>query len=505
MVLHSLLDHWAARQPDQPAIINATRHTQLTWAQLRDGSLILAAALRRLGFRQGDFLATSLPFTNEHIQLEYACFRLGVIHVPLDLRLQPEEVERCLKAIGAREHIRSNEWIEALLRGALEPVDEPVLDTGGAQVIFTTGSTGSPKPALLSHAGIALQNHCLGRAFEFDNTQRILVNLPPSHVGGQAELLLTCLYYGGTAVVLEVFDPVKSLEAIERYQVTLVGQIPAMFHMEWRTAGYDQRNFSSLRSLLYGGQSVPRPFLDRMLTMGPRIATGLGLTEASGFCTYTPLTGDAGLIDRAIGLAAREYPMAIREPMHSDGTAGAELPSGTVGHVCFRGPQNFLGYVNNPAATAQAISGDGWLYTGDMGSVDAEGLHFCGRAKFMLKPAGYQVFPGDVENHISRLAEKVAGVGVVGQPHQIWTEGIIAFVEKRPGAELSATELRRHARSLTSYMRPLHYVILDPGSLPLNRTAKVDTIRLQEWAKDEVQRLRDRGRWDGEESDDEAS
>jgi acyl-CoA synthetase (AMP-forming)/AMP-acid ligase II len=274
--------------------------------------------------------------------------------------------------------------------------------------------------------------------------------------------------------------------------------------MVWRTAGYEQRNLRSLRSILYGGQSAPRSFLERMLTMGPRIATGLGLTEASGFCTYTPLTADAALIDRSIGHAAPEFPMTIREPMYGDGRSGDELPAGKVGHVCFRGPQTFLGYVNNPEATAQAISSDGWLYTGDMGSVDAEGLHFSGRAKFMLKPAGYQVFPGDVENHIWRLGEKVGGVGVVGQPHQIWTEGIIAFVEKRPGAELSEVELRRHARSLTSYMRPLHYVILEPGSLPLNRTAKVDAIMLQEWARDEVRKLRERGRWDKEESTDEA-
>lgn len=503
MLLHAALDHWAALQPGRPAIINATRHTELSWAQLRDGSLTLAAALRRQGFRKGDYLATSLPFSNQHILLEYACFRLGVIHVPLDLRLQAEEVERCLKAIAAREHVKSNEWIDALLAGAPEPCDAVVDETDGAQVIFTTGSTGSPKPALLSHGGIACQNVCLGRAFEFGPTQRVLVNLPPSHVGGQAELLLTSLYTGGTAVVLEIFDPGKSLDAIERYGVTLLGQIPAMFHMEWRTAGYGERNLSSLRAAVYGGQGVPRPFLDRMLTMAPKIGTGLGLTETSGFCTYTELTGDAGHIDNSIGAAAPEYPMSIREPMHGDGRAGEEVAAGAIGHICFRGPQTFLGYVNNPEATEKTISRDGWLYTGDMGSLQEDGLHFSGRAKFVIKPAGYSVFPGDVENHISRLADKVGGVGVVGHPHQLWMEGVIAFVEKRPGAELTEVELRRHARGLTSYMRPLHYVILEPGSLPLNRTAKVDAMRLQEWAKDEVRKLRERGRWDKEEPSDE--
>jgi acyl-CoA synthetase (AMP-forming)/AMP-acid ligase II len=233
-----------------------------------------------------------------------------------------------------------------------------------------------------------------------------------------------------------------------------------------------------------------------MLKMAPQIATGLGLTETSGFCTYTALTNDAGALARGIGWAMPAYPMSIRQPIESDGAAGAEVSGGEIGHVCFSGPQTFLGYVNDPEATAATLSKDGWLYTGDMGRVDECGLHFSGRAKWVLKPSGYQVFPGDVETHFSSLAGKVANIGVVGHPHRIWSEGIMAFVEKRPGADLTEAELRKHARSLTAYMRPLHYVILDPGAMPLNRTAKVDVIRLQELAKEEVDRLRERGRWD---------
>jgi acyl-CoA synthetase (AMP-forming)/AMP-acid ligase II len=153
--------------------------------------------------------------------------------------------------------------------------------------------------------------------------------------------------------------------------------------------------------------------------------------------------------------------------------------------------------VNDAAATAATLSRDGWLYTGDMGSVDQDGLHFCGRAKWVLKPAGHQVFPGDVEQHFSTLVDQVASVGVVGHEHRMWSEGIVAFVEKAPGADLTEAELRKHARSLASYMRPLHYVILEPGNMPMNRTAKVDVTRLQQLARDEVAKLRERGRWDG--------
>lgn len=536
-LIHNALDSWAERDPDGICVINASRGTTLTWAELRRRSLAVAGELTRMGFRKGDFLACSLPLSTEHILLECACFRLGVIHAPLDLRLQPAELLRCLSLIRARgyafpgktsvadfsalgeavrqrcgfvEHliqfsppeecIGGATSFDRLLAQASDGADiaaDTVEETDGAQVIFTTGSTGSPKPALLSHRGITCQNLCLGTAFGFGPGQRVLCNLPASHVGGQAELLLTSLFNGGTAVTLEIFDPGRSLDAVEQHGVTLTGQIPAMFQMEWRTGGYQNRNLSSLRAAVYGGQAVPRAFLDSMLQMAPTVGTGLGLTEASGFCTYTDLTTDADAVGRSLGWAMPVYPLSIRQAMDGDGAAGGEVSRGSVGHICFRGPQNFLGYVNDPESTAGSLSRDGWLYTGDMGFMDDDGLHFSGRAKWVLKPAGYQVFPGDVENHLSLLKDQVASVGVVGHEHRIWSEGIIAFVEGLPGAELREADLKKHARSLTSYMRPLHYVILEPGAMPLNRTAKVDVVKLQEMARAEVARLRDRGRWDG--------
>ena len=519
-LIHASLDYWAERKPKSPAVANATRDTALDWATLRELSLAVAAELLRRGFRKGDFFATSLPLLNEHIVLEYACFRIGVIHVPLDLRLSAVELERSLSLVKPRGYatalkLESNPGVEqvfdaaglgelfrAALAGGAEVEWPEVRPEDGAQVIFTTGSTGRPKAALLTHRSITAQNLCLGTAFEFEGAS-VLVNLPPSHVGCQAELLMTTLFFGGTAVTLELFDPGKSLEAIEKYQVQILGQIPAMFLMEWRHSEFGKRDLSSLQKVVYGGQAVARPFLDKLRTMSPRIGTGLGLTEASGFCTYTPVTGDVDVVAAGIGHAAPLYPMTIRQPMHGDGRAGDVVPDGQIGHVCFSGPQTFAGYVNDPEATARTISSDGFLYTGDMGYVDAGGLHFAGRAKWVIKPAGYQVFPGDVENFLCELTDQVAACGVVGVEHPIWVEAIVAFVEKKPGAQLTEADLRRHARGLTSYMRPLHYVIVEPGQLPLNRVAKVDTLRLKEMAEAEVRELKERGRWvSAEESQD---
>ena len=344
---------------------------------------------------------------------------------------------------------------------------------------------------------------CLSAAFfDSDRGARVLVNLPASHVGGQTELLMGTLFGGGTAVVLETFDPARSLRAIQDYRVNKIGQIPALFNFEWRLRDYDQYDLSSLDFAAYGGQQVSRTFMQKMATMAPRVATGLGLTESAGFCTY--ILEDVAEVDGAneiytsLGVAMPVYPFSIRQPMREDGTAGDELPSVEVGHVCFSGPQTFLGYVNDPAATARTISRDGFLYTGDLGYADGNGLHLTGRAKWVIKSFGYQVFPGDVENHICALDEKVASCAVVGVEHALISEGIVAFVEKKLGAELTTQELDRHTRSLASYQRPRHWVLLEAGQMPLNRALKSDYVKLSEMAKQEIESLRAQGRWDME-------
>ncbi len=525
-LLHEVVAGWARRKPSEPAIISHDRGQAIDWATLDRVSGELALELLRRGFRKGDFLAASLPMSIEHISLEYACFKIGVIHAPLDLRLRPPEVLRCLEILKPKGFACLNPDLAAVidthcpriehlflhadlaeriekgpgpvspgLQTALAEAGSALCAEDGAQVIFTTGSTGSPKAALLSHRNITAQNFCLGAAFGF-RAERILLNLPASHVGGQAEVLMTALFWGGTVIALDVFDPGRSLEAIQQHRVTMLGQVPAMFQFEWRLSDYSRYDLSSLKKAVYGGQQVGRPFLERMAQMAPLIATGLGLTETAGFCTYTPLTSSIDDIMDGIGQDMPVFPISIRNEMKGDGTAGDPLPDGQAGNICFQGPQTFLGYIGDKAATSKTISTDGILYTGDLGWVDDKGLHFSGRAKWVIKPAGYQIFPGDVESHFCALTDKVTGCAVVGAPHRLLSEAVVAFVEKRQDAELTPGELRKHARGLASYMRPLHYVLVETGQLPLNRVGKVDYVRLSEMALQEIDQLRSRGRWD---------
>jgi len=197
-----------------------------------------------------------------------------------------------------------------------------------------------------------------------------------------------------------------------------------------------------------------------------------------------------------LGLPMPIYPSSIRQPKRDDGCAGDELPPGAIGHICFRGPQTFLGYVNDPAATARTISSDGYLYTGDLGYQDASGLHLTGRDKWVIKSSGYQIFPGDVEAHICNLTEMVANCVVVGVAHEVVSEAVVAVVERRPGVELTRQQLDRHARALPTYMRPRHWIVLEPGQMPLNRVVKPDYLRAQQMACQQIAELRARGEWD---------
>lgn len=549
-LLHGVVTRWAKIRPDAIALLSADGRQAVTWDEFDRFTTALACEWLDLGLGKGDYLVTLLPMSVDHVLLEYSLFKIGVIVVPLDLRLSAMEVIRVVEMLhprgfvslgvtstmNFREMVRAVQarcdWIEHLftmnsaeaIPGA-RPFEElaevgrssaknehdagsvrlaksasSITQDDGALVIFTTGSTGSPKAALLSHRNITAQNLCLcGAFFDGDNGTRSLVNLPASHVGAQTEILMTTLFGGGTAVLLEMFDAGRSLRAIAEHRVQLLGQIPVMFNLEWMLKDYDRYDLTSLRFAAYGGNAASRQFVNRLATMAPMIGTGLGLTEAAGFCTYVSAEAAEGeKVLKCIGWDVPLYPCTIREAMREDGQAGDELPNGEIGHICFRGPQTFLGYINDPAATARTISRDGFLYTGDLGFRSDAGIHLSGRAKWVIKSHGYQVFPGDVEAHISTFAEKVASCVVVGVSHEVVGEGIVALVEKKPEAKLSVQELERCTRSLPSYMRPRHWIVLEPGKMPLNRLAKPDHQRSLEIAYAEIAALRSRGEWDSQ-------
>ena len=547
--LADYVSRWAAQRPAAPALIEYDTGETVSWKRFNTSVDAFAAKLLSVGIRKGDVVASSLPLLKEHVFLMFACHRIGAIMAPLDLRLKAGEIQYCMDkmrpkawfflgktpvadfrplvsevlgrtpsltvkvqfqkeadptlivpgATWVQDWVRGIKWtfIKSKLTGAVARARAQVGTDDPTLIIFTTGSTGSPKPALLSHRNILVQNVGLATAWEMNPSSRMMVNLPPSHVGCVTEQLDTTIFMGATAVILHVFDPVKSLDAIQKHRVTMLGQIPALFNLEWKLPDYGSYDLSSLEFAIYGGQQVSRPFLEKMKAMAPRIGTGLGLTETAGFCTYTDVNADVDDLMKGIGRDMPAFPISVREPMGPDGAAGALKTPGEVGEICFSGPQVFLGYLGDEENTRKTISTDGVVYTGDLGWYDDDGLHFAGRSKMVIKPKGYQVFPADIENHIAKaLDPRVNAAACVGAEHEVFTEAIMVFVEPAPGQEVTAAEVHAVCKEIAAYSRPSHVEIVRPGEMPLNRVAKTDYMTLKARAKEIVARLRSEGAWD---------
>lgn len=548
--LFDYMDKWAKEKPNEIALIEYDTGDQVSWKEFALKTKAMAAKLLSMGIKKGDVVATTLVLLKEHIFLMYACYRIGAIITPLDPRLKVAEVDACFAQAKPKayfflgktpvndfrpmvEEIKKKygdtckhwiqfqpskeddiiegaqfikDWasniknvyiVQGLLLGKVKAAQKKINKRDPCLIIFTTGSTGRPKPALLCHEGVLVQNIGLAVGFGMIGL-RVLVNLPPSHVGCVTELLGTSVYCGNTLIVISLFDAAKSLDAIQKYKVEALGQIPALFAMEWRLPNYKDFDLSSLKFAVYGGQAVTREFLDKLSTMAPTFGSGLGLTETSGFVTYTPLDGTVDDLVASIGFDMPLYPIAIRDGIQDDGMAGGEKAQGEIGEICFKGPQTFLGYLNDKQNTRKTLSKDGWLYTGDLGTYDETGLHFAGRSKFVIKPKGYQVYPPEVEDFLSQqLKGKVGNIAVVGVPHQVFTEGVMAFVEKAtPDTELKEEDLDEAAQGMAAYKRPSHYEIMEPQTIPLNRIAKTDYVALREKAKEIIEDLRAEGKWD---------
>lgn len=546
-LLPDYIDIYAEQKPEELALIEYDTETEVPWKEFATNTKAFAAKLLDMGLEKGDVIATTLPLLKEHVYLMFACFRIGIIIAPLDLRLKTREVLKCFEMIQPKAYFflgktdvndfrymvgelmdnnsSCEHWIQfdlrpdlimkgaisiaqfamsiektyigGILTGSVKSAAKLVGKRDPALIIFTTGSTGFPKPAVLCQENILIQNIGLAVGFDIGDDDVMCVNLPPSHVGCVTEQLCTTVYVGGTAVILHIFDAEKTLDAIQRYGVTVFGQIPALFAMQWRLPNYDSYDLSTLKFALYGGQAVSREFLERLSTMAPKFGTGLGLTETAGFVTYTPLDGTIEDILSSVGYESPLCPISIREPMKNNGKAGDEKEHGEVGEICFSGDQIFLGYLNDQENTRKTVSKDGYCYTGDLGYYDEQGLHFAGRSKFVIKPKGYQVFPTEVENFIEEeFPEKIEIVGCVGMKHEIFSEAIVAFVGVRSDAEISVDMIQDACKELAAYKRPSYIELIDAEDFPLNRVSKTDYVILKKMGRGIVENLRNEGKWD---------
>lgn len=559
-LLNSYLEKWAEQTPDRLVLIQHEDGKSFTYKQFAGLVDFFALRLLDMGICKGDRVATMLVLVPEHIALMYACFKIGAICAPLDVRLKEHEVVRDLDKIEAKAFFflgntpvrdfrlvgkavqESCPYVQHLVQFTPNPKEGELLSgamsiTGmmdkkrlvflkikdmllhnlakayaqvdtqtPALIIYTTGTTGAPKPAMLCHQNIIVQNEVLARGTGMGQDTRVLINLPPSHVGCVTENLMTIIYVGGSAVLLRIFDARLTLEAIPKHKVNTLGMIPTQFRLCWNQPDYDRYDLSSLKFVVYGGSSVDVAFLQKLADMAPKFGTGIGMTESGGFVTFTP----PGIsIEEMAGQVGRFFPdlgpVSIRKPMSPVGSAGEELPDGEVGEICYHPPIVFMGYFNQPEATAQAISKEGILYTGDLGYFkrmhsteigEYRALYLSGRSKFIIKQSGYQVFPDEVEAFIA-THPAVDVADVIGVEHQIYGEAIFAFVRPRAGMALTPEEIMEHCKGIASFKRPQHVEIWPAEKpFPLTRSAKVDKIEMRRLAGEVVAKLRASSKWD---------
>lgn len=488
------LAHRAATTPDRRALVASGR--EWTFAQLDAEATTMARRLAALGVRAGDRVATLLHNGAAPAILVHATLRLGATLVPLNVRLGEAEVAWQLADAAPRVLIvegrtatladRARRESPALLTVGLDPA--AASHVGGVPldavaqadvplrlahapgdvlaIIYTSGTTGQPKGAMLTVGNFwwSAIGSALNLGTHTDDTW--LACLPLFHVGGLSILLRSAIY-GITAIVHDGFDAGVVNRAIVQERVTIVSLVAVMLQRLLDAHG-EQPYPDTLRCVLLGGGPAPRPLLERCARIGIPVVQTYGLTEtASQVATLAP---EDAL--RKLGAAGRPlYPNALRI-VAAD---GADAPTGEPGEIVVRGPVVMAGYAGRAEATARAIV-DGWLHTGDIGRLDADGfLHVLDRRDDLVVSGGENVYPAEVEA-VLLAHPSVAEAAVIGMPDDTWGQRVVAVVRLHDAGAVTADVaevLRAHCRAhLAGYKTPREFrLVLEP--LPRTASGKL--------------------------------
>lgn len=479
MNLADIVRHWGRWQPSALAIRFGER--DLSWRQLDAGSDALAAGLAQRGLAEGDRIGILLGNCPEYIATAIAAWKLGAVVVPLNVRYAPPEAAFVIDDAGCRLLLT-----EPALAATLADVEGrvPILDvsdvralaegqgrvppldlapTHPATICYTSGTTGDPKGAVLTHGSWNAASQGWAQAIALTVEDRVLLPFPLAFTGGFAVLLFT-MWAGGRLVLEPAFDADRTLDLFEQERLTALLAVPQIHEVLAAHPRWQQVDLSSWRIACSGGASVPESLIRAIQARGVPMLQGYSLTEASAAATILPghdalaKVGSAGLPIIHGGSAV------IRE----DGTF---CEPGEVGEILISGPQVMAGYWNNPEASAKALQ-NGWLHTGDMGVMDAEGyLKVVDRAKDMLISGGLNVYPAEIERLLTGL-DDVIEVAVIGVPHQRWGETpmVIAHTGGKP---LTAKQVLGACRGrLADYKMP-RYLLLRDEALPRGMSGKI--------------------------------
>jgi len=511
------LEHWAERDPHRTAL--SFGDMTVSYAELDAMSDRCAQALLQLGVARGDRVATILPPRPEFVVTFIAANKIGAILVPLDVGFRAADLRRFLGASEPGVLVTVNGADDDSILDRLRQLDDVLQDTtivtlepsdlgrcfddligaaddrsdqlaeakaarapeDGALIIFTGGSTGVPKAALLSQGNVAatcrIEGESLGRTLAqqgHEGQARVLGNLPPSHVGGALELIAVPLAAGWQVVLQERWSPYPVLEAIVERQVTLLGAVPTMYAIMLSLPDLDRFDLSSLKIALLSGEKVAIELLrgvrDRLC---PQVVVGYGSTEAGSEVTFTE-PGDALelLASGYVGEALPGVKLAIIDEHDRP------LPPGEVGEVLVGGPLTIAGYFRMPEEDAVGFTEDGMCRTGDLGYLTESGaLVIQGRKKQIIRVGSYTVLASEVEEVVLSHPD-VAVAAALGVPHEIYGEVVWLVVASKEGRALDVDGLAELCRSqLAAFKVPRRIEVRD--EIPMSRVGKIDRVRLR--------------------------
>ena len=499
---HFMAAH-ALRTPHKIAAIVGEQ--RLTYGELLASSRWIAAGLRRAGVAQGDRIVVYLPNCTEFVQLLYAAFSVGAIVIPVNTRNTPRELVYFCQDSQARVlvvHTQDSTALQevagdlpairvvavgepgadagSLVQGALpfaklltpsdEQLPEPPLSADEAMILYTSGTTGKPKGALLTHANFVIGNAFVN-AVEWGVTAHdvFLVTTPLAHRTGLARLMNSmCL--GAKLVVMERFEAAAAIDTIERKQVSAAGMGPTVARMLMPLLEQQASRCASLRHIIVTGEAFPIELKRKMIALLPnaRLHSFFAMTEVG---SVTVLNHEEQFTHPAsVGRVTPGVQVKL-----VDGQ-GQQVSVDDVGEILVRSGEagrftTMKGYFGRPEVTASTII-DGWVHTGDMGRFDTDGyLYIVDRKKDMVLVSGFNIYTKEVEQALMEHAD-VADAAVVGVPDDIFGEAVAAFIELQPGKRPSVEALQEHCRSrIASYKKPKHIFFV--AALPRSGVGKV--------------------------------
>ncbi|MFI5798743.1 class I adenylate-forming enzyme family protein [Streptomyces sp. NPDC051677] len=474
----SLPDRRAESAPDGPAVSDGSQ--SLTNAQLLTRVRAAASHLQDLGIGSGDVVALKLRNRVEFVVLLFAAWRLGATVTPVNPSLTDVEVARQLQDSGARllvvEDGATAAGVATLAVDDLygEPVDaglNPQLDSSAlALLIYTSGTTGAPKGVMLDHSNIDAMAAMGCHALDVGPVDRCLLVLPLFHVNAIVVSVLMPLVAGASVVIADRFDPKTFFDLVERERPTYFSAVPTIYSMLEALPADVRPDTSSLRYGCCGAAPASPELLTRFEDRyGFPLVEGYGLSEGTCFSTVNPVAGPRRAGSVGLPLPGQELRIVDER--------GTELAPGMDGEVILGGPNVMRGYLGRPEETAKTIV-DGWLYTGDVGHLDADGyLILVGRSKDMIIRGGENIYPKEIEDVLT-ADPFVLEAAVIGVPDDKWGEVVVAYVQPRPGVTVDPAALEAlTAQYLSGYKRPTSFVVVD--AIPKNAVGKIDKPSLR--------------------------